>query len=105
MIASFFAASFGIVVIIFASPLRVQMACKFGPTEIFSIMLLGSLAGPTMSRGSALKGVAMTAVALMVFGTDAKTGVSRFTFIELSDKVELVALASGIFGVAEFRLA
>src|SRR5450432_1039800 len=52
MIASFFAASFGIIVMIFASPLLVRIAFKFGPTEIFSIMLLGLLCGGTMSRGS-----------------------------------------------------
>src|SRR6478672_8915180 len=45
MIASFFAASVGILVMIFASPLLVSVAFKFGPTELFSIMLLGLLAG------------------------------------------------------------
>src|SRR5271154_7342927 len=44
MIASFFAASFGIVVMIVASPLLISVAFKFGPAEIFSIMLLGLLA-------------------------------------------------------------
>jgi putative tricarboxylic transport membrane protein len=106
MISSFFAASFGIVVMIFASPLLVSIAFKFGPTEIFSIMLLGLLCGGTMSKGSPLKGVAMTIVGLMVgiVGTDVNTGVARFTmgFVELTDKVELVALALGLFGVTEF---
>jgi TctA family transporter len=58
-------------------------------------MLLGLLVGATMSKGSKLKGVAMTAVGLLVgvAGTDVNTGVARFTFglTELSDKVELVA--------------
>ena len=106
MIASFFAASFGIIVMIFASPLLVSIAFKFGPTEIFSIMLLGLLCGGTMSKGSPLKGVAMTIVGLMIgiVGTDVNSGTARFTFglIELSDKVELVALALGLFGVTEF---
>ena len=106
MVASFFAASFGIAVMVFASPLLVRFAFQFGPTEIFSIMLLGLLVGATMSRGSKLKGIAMTAVGLLigVAGTDVNTGVARFTFgfTELSDKVELVALAMGLFGVAEF---
>jgi putative tricarboxylic transport membrane protein len=106
MIASFFAASFGITVMIFASPLLVDIAFKFGPTEIFSIMLLGLLAGGTMARGSALKGVAMTVVGLLIgiVGTDVNSGVARFTFgvPELTDKVELVALALGLFGVADF---
>lgn len=106
MIASFFAASFGIVVMIFASPLLVQIAFKFGPPEIFSIVLLGLLCGGTMSRGSPLKGVAMTIVGLLIgiVGTDGNTGTMRFTFgfDELSDRVELVALSLGLFGVTEF---
>jgi TctA family transporter len=106
MIASFFAASVGILVMIFASPLLVSIAFKFGPTELFSIMLLGLIAGGTMSRGSALKGIAMTCVGLLsgIVGTDVNSGVMRFTFgfIELSDRIELVALALGVFGIAEF---
>ena len=106
MIASFFAASFGITVMVFASPLLVEIAFKFGPTEIFSIMLLGLLAGATMARGSPLKGVAMTVIGLLigVVGTDVNSGAMRFTFgfTELSDRVELVALALGMFGVADF---
>ncbi len=106
MIASFFAASFGITVMILASPLLVEVAFKFGPKEIFSIMLLGLIAGSTMARGSPLKGVAMTTFGLMLgtIGTDVNSGVQRFTlgFPELSDRVELVALAMGLFGVADF---
>jgi len=106
MIASFFAASFGIMVMIFASPLLVKIAFKFGPAELFSIMLLGLVCGGTMSRGSPLKGVAMTVVGLLIgiVGTDVNSGVARFTFgfVELTDRVELVALALGLFGVSEF---
>ena len=106
MIASFFAASFGIIVMIFASPLLVGMAFKFGPADMFAVMLAGLIAGGTMSRGSPLKGIAMTALGavLGLVGTDINSGVARFTFgaVALSDKVELVALALGLFGVAEF---
>jgi TctA family transporter len=106
MMASFFAASVGIVLMVFASPLLVSIAFKFGAAELFSIMLLGLLAGGTMSAGSPLKGVAMTVFGLLlgVVGTDVNTGTLRFTFgsSELSDGVELVALALGLFGVTEF---
>ncbi|MDR3473288.1 MAG: tripartite tricarboxylate transporter permease [Devosia sp.] len=106
MLASFFAASFGIIVMVFASPLLVRVAFDFGPAEIFSIMLLGLVAGGTMSRGSPLKGVSMTIVGLLfgMVGTDVNSGTERFTFgfLELSDKLELVALALGFFGVTEF---
>ena len=108
MISSFFAASVGILVMIFASPLLVAIAFKFGPAEIFSIMLLGLLAGSTMSRGSPLKGVAMTLFGLLcgVVGTDVNSGTFRFSFgvPELSDGLELVAIAMGLFGVADFLL-
>src|SRR5271163_4666817 len=82
MIASFFAASFGIIVMIFASPLIVRVAFKFGPAEIFSVMLFGLLAGATMARGSPLKGVAMTVLGLLigVVGTAIETARPRFAF-------------------------
>lgn len=106
MMASFFAASVGILVMIFLSPLLVQIAFKFGPAEIFSIMLLGLLAGSTMSRGSPLKGVAMTIVGLVcgVAGTDVTSGMQRFTFgvSELADGIELSALCMGLFAIADF---
>jgi len=108
MIASFFAASFGITVMLFASPALVAIAFKFGPAELFSIMLLGLLAGSTMSRGAPLKGLAMTVFGLLVgtVGTDVNSGEMRYTFgfIELSDRVELVALALGLFGIADFLM-
>ncbi|GAB2903035.1 tripartite tricarboxylate transporter permease [Paralcaligenes ginsengisoli] len=109
MIASFFAASVGILVMVFFSPLLVEVAFKFGPAEIFSIMLLGLLAGSTMSKGSPIKGVAMTLFGLLigVAGTDVNTGTMRFTFgmLSLEDGVDLVAIAMGLFGVAEFLLS
>jgi putative tricarboxylic transport membrane protein len=109
MISSFFAASFGITVMLFASPLLVNVALKFGPTELFSIMLLGLLAGSTMARGSPLKGVAMTTIGLLIgiIGTDVNSGVARFTFglSELQDNIDLAALALGLFGVADFLMS
>jgi putative tricarboxylic transport membrane protein len=108
MICSFFAASVGILVMIFASPLLTAVAFKFGPAEIFSIMLLGLLAGSTMSRGSPLKGVAMTLFGLLcgIVGTDVNSGSLRFSFgiTELTDGLELVSIAMGLFGVADFLL-
>jgi TctA family transporter len=59
-----------------------------------------------LARGSPLKGVAMTVLGLMIgiIGSDIETGAERFTFglTELDDGVALVALALGLFGIAEF---
>jgi TctA family transporter len=64
------------------------------------------LAGSTLARGSPLKGVAMTVLGLLLgsIGSDIETGAPRFTFglTELDDGVELIALALGLFGIAEF---
>jgi TctA family transporter len=108
MVSSFFAASVGIIVMIFASPVLVSIAFKFGPAELFSIMLVGLIAGGTMSRGAPIKGVAMTVLGLLLgmVGTDVNSGTLRFTFgfPDLADNIEIVALALGLFGVAEFLL-
>ena len=106
VIASFFGASFGIVEMIFLAPFLVKVALQFGPAEICTLMLLGLLAGSTLAKGSPLRGVTMTVLGLLVgiIGTDVETGVERFTFgiAELADGVEIIALALGVFGIAEF---
>lgn len=108
MVASFFAASIGILVMIFFSPLLVKVAFKFGAAELFSVMLLGLVAGSTMSKGSPVKGIAVTLFGLLlgIVGTDANTGAMRFTFglPGLEDGINLIALAMGLFGVGEFLL-
>ncbi|AWB25254.1 hypothetical protein DA075_30440 [Methylobacterium currus] len=106
MLAAFFGAAFGIVQMILFAPFLVQIAFKFGPAEICTLMLLGLLAGATLARGSALKGVAMTLVGIVLgsVGSDLDTGTSRFTFgsMSLYNGIDLVAVALGFFGIAEF---
>jgi len=106
VIASFVGASFGITEMIFLAPVLVQVALKFGPAEVCSLMLLGLLAGSTLARGSPLKGIAMTVLGLLIgtVGSDLETGATRYTFDlpQLSDGIEIIALALGLFGIAEF---
>ena len=106
MLGGFVGASFGIVQMIFFAPILVRVALQFGPAEVCSLMLLGLLAGSTLARGSAMKGIAMTTLGLLlgIFGTDVTSGFERFTFDlpDLADGIEIVGLALGLFGVAEF---
>jgi len=103
--ASFVGAAWGITEMIFLAPVLVRVAMEFGPAEVSSLML-GLLAGSTLARGSPLKGVATTVLGLMlgIVGTDLETGTERFTFgfTHLDDGVQLIALALGLFGIAEF---
>ncbi|WP_196258848.1 tripartite tricarboxylate transporter permease [Pelagibacterium limicola] len=102
---SFFGASVGILLMMtFAQPL-VALALSFGPSEYFSLMVLGLIAASVISDGSALKAIAMVLMGILlgVVGLDVQTGQTRFTFgmINLIDGISLVALAMGLFGIAE----
>lgn len=103
--ASFLGACIGIVIMMLFSPAIVELALKFGPAEYFALMLLGLLAASTLSRGSALKSIAMVIIGLILglAGTDVTTGYPRFTFgiPELADGINLVALALGLFALSE----
>ncbi len=106
MMASFLGASFGITEMIFLAPALARAALEFGPSEVCSLMLLGLLAGSTLARGSPVKGLAMTVFGLLLgmVGSDMGTGTLRLTFgiMNLYDGIEIVALALGLFGIAEF---
>lgn len=106
--SSFIAATLGILAMMFFSPWLAEAAFEFGPADTFSMMLLGLLAGATLAKGSTLKGIAMVVLGLIlgVMGTDVNTGISRFYFgvPELQDGLQIVAIAMGLFGVADFLL-
>lgn len=105
MISSFTGATIGILMMMAFGPLLVELAFKFGPAEYFSLMLLGLLAASTLTTGAPLKGISMVLVGLImgVVGTDINTGISRFTFgiPELQDGLVVVAVAMGLFGIAD----
>lgn len=104
-INSFVGSSFAIILVMGFAPLIASFALKFSAAEYFSVMLLGLIAASTLSVGSPLKALAMVAfgIGLGQVGTDVNTGMFRFNFgiLELADGLSLVALAMGLFGVAE----
>jgi TctA family transporter len=105
MFASFLGVCVGIVLMMFFSPMLVDVAFLFGPSEYFALMLMGLLAASTLTSGSPLKGIASVVVGLIfgVVGTDVNSGVARFDFgiPELQDGIALVALAMGLFGITD----
>ncbi len=105
MFASFVGVCVGILLMMLFSPMLTDMAFLFGPAEYFSLMLMGLLAASALTSGSPLKGIASVLVGLIfgVIGTDVNSGVARFAFgiPELQDGLSLVALAMGLFGVAD----
>jgi TctA family transporter len=68
-------------------------------------MLLGLVSAIALAHGSILKALAMVVLGLLLglVGTDIYTGTPRFTFgiTEYADGLNFVALAVGVFGIAE----
>ncbi|MDO5528279.1 MAG: tripartite tricarboxylate transporter permease, partial [Paracoccus sp. (in: a-proteobacteria)] len=104
-VASFVGGSIGIILLMTFAPVIAAYALRFGSAEYFSLMVLGLVAASTIADGSAIKGLAMVVLGIMfgTVGADIYTGIPRFSFgvLELTDAINLVALAMGIFGVAE----
>lgn len=104
-IASFVGSMLGILALVLFSPAIAELGLKFGPAEYFSMMLLGLIAASTLASGSPAKGLSMVVLGLLLgtVGTDVNTGMARFSFDvpELTDGINLVALAMGLFGIAE----
>lgn len=105
MFASFLGVAVGIVLMMLLSPALAEAAFLFGPAEYFSLMLLGLFAASTLTSGAPLKGIAAVLIGLIfgVVGTDVNSGVARYAFgiPELQDGVSLIALAMGLFGIAD----
>jgi putative tricarboxylic transport membrane protein len=104
---SFIAGTFGVFLLMLIAPPVAEMALKFGPPEIFSIMVLGLTILSYLSSGSLLKAFIIALVGLFVgmVGIDI-SGVFRFTFglPDFFDGIGLVPVLMGLFGVAEVLL-
>ncbi len=107
-IGSFFAGTVATLLIALAAPLLADVSLSFGPSEYFSLMILGLVGSVVLARGSLIKALAMILVGLLIgiVGTDVNSGVRRFAFgfSELAGGVSLVAVAMGMFGLGEIIL-
>ena len=104
-IGSFIAGTLGVVALMLAAPLLADVAVLFGPPEYFALATLGLLTIAGLGGSSAFKALlaAVAGLALATIGADPMTGSKRFTFniLELSDGLEFLPVAVGLFGIAE----
>lgn len=88
-----------------AAPPLAAVALEFGAPEYFALIVLGLLVSISLAHGSVLKALGMIIVGLLLgtVGQDIYTGEERFTFgyLELSQGINFVSIAVGVFGVAE----
>ncbi|MDP1991970.1 MAG: tripartite tricarboxylate transporter permease [Syntrophales bacterium] len=104
-IGSFIAGTLAIFGMVFLAPPLADAALAFGPTEYFSLMVCGFIVLSNVTGTSLLKSLMMAVVGLIIgtVGLDPVTGDYRFTFDStyLLSGIEFVAVAIGLFGIAE----
>ncbi|MCO5158819.1 MAG: tripartite tricarboxylate transporter permease [Aquamicrobium sp.] len=104
-LGSFFAGTVATVILVLFAPPLAAAALNFGSAEYFSLMVLGLIMAVALAHGSILKATAMIVVGLLfgLVGADLYSGAQRFSFgiPELADELNFVAVAVGVFGIAE----
>lgn len=107
-VGSFVAGTLGIVALMFFAPLLAELALEFGPPEYFALTLLGLILLSRLGGGSALKSFLLVGLGLLLgtVGMEPISGLPRFTFgnLELSQGIELVPVAMGLYGIGEVLL-
>ena len=87
------------------APALAKFALRFGPPEIFALMVLAMTLITFMSSGSQIKGLAMATLGLFLgsIGLDIFENVDRFVFGYnfLLEGLGIVPVIMGIFGVGE----
>jgi len=88
-----------------AIPLARPLVMSFGAPELFMLTVIGVSMAAALSRGKMLKGVTAGALGLLLGTVGAAPAAAeyRYTFgtVFLSDGLALVAVALGVFGLAE----
>jgi putative tricarboxylic transport membrane protein len=104
-ISSFVAGTIGVLGMTMLAPPLAEAALKFGPPEFFALTVLGLLLATYLTGESALKGLTMAILGLLLgsVGLDPLSGTVRFDFgiTNLQSNIDFVTLAMGLFGVAE----
>ena len=102
---SYIAGTLSVLGLMLLAPMLARLALKFGPPEQFSLMILGLVILAYMGTGSVLKALMMIVLGLTLamVGIDHLSGFARFTHgrADLGDGVSFLAVAMGLFGVAE----
>jgi len=91
--------------IMFLAPSLADFAMKFGPAEMFTLLLVAFILLGTLGTSSFIKSMVMVLFGLLVgtIGMDLLAGIPRFThgIYELYDGVGFAAVAIGVFGIGE----
>ena len=105
---SFIAGTFSVAGIMLLAPPLTSIALRFGPPEIFGLLILGFTMVTYLTAGSKLKAVAMALLGMLLgtIGLDPIAASPRFTYgsVTLGDGLGLVPIIMGLFGISEVLL-
>lgn len=104
-IGSFIAGTLSVVGVMLFATLLSNLALSFGPAEFFALTSVGLVVLSRVSGGSFIRSLFVTSLGLLLatVGMESITAVSRFSFdvLELSQGIEIVPVAVGLFGISE----
>ncbi len=104
-VGSFFAATIGLLILVFSAQAVSDFALNFGSAEFFALTAGGLLVLARIAGGSLAAGLfpMILGVALATVGNEATSSYDRYTFgfLDLSLGFSLAAVAVGIFGISE----
>lgn len=104
-IGSFIGGTVAIIGLSLLAPIVAGYALKFGPPEYAVLTLIGVYLVATVGSGDAFKSLVSAGVGLLLatIGRDIFSGQTRFTFdsLALTDGLDFVVIAMGLFGVGE----
>ena len=104
-IGSFVGATVSIIGMTLLAPVVASWALNFGAPEYAALALLGVLLVATIGSGNIVKAMVAAALGLLLatIGRDTFSGAERFTFdsLQLTEGIDFVVVAMGLFGVGE----
>uniref|UniRef100_UPI000471FBA8 tripartite tricarboxylate transporter permease n=1 Tax=Paenibacillus zanthoxyli TaxID=369399 RepID=UPI000471FBA8 len=104
-IASFIAGVLGVLGLVLFAPVLASQALRFGPPEMFAVLLLTLVIMMGMNGGRFVKSAVMglAGIALSLIGLGANSGVYRFTlgWGPLEGGLDMVSILIGLFSIAE----
>jgi len=105
VLASAVGGIFGVIIMIFFTPILAKVALKFGPPELFLVCMaglavVGSLMGKTIQKGFFAVGIGLV---LAMVGVDSMSANYRFTFNigNLQSGLDLIPVSVGFFAISE----
>ena len=102
---SWIGGTLSIVGLMFLAPTLANFAVKFGPPEMFSVLLIAFILLGSLGKGSFFKTLPMIFLGLLIgtIGMDPLTGTMRFThgIKDLYDGIGFIPVAMGAFGIGE----